>query len=209
MKATIVIVSLVIIIILISGIYAVTKAKTETRKYQVITTRGNFEIRFYPEAILATVKINGTYDNSKNSGFGVLAGYIFGGNAENTKIAMTAPVSMSVGDNTNTMSFVMPAEWKLETLPTPQNNNILLHKSEKRYTASVRFSGYANDAQIRKHKEELIEILGKLNLSHNGEFEFLGYNSPFQPVNRRNEIQVELTEFNPDLFDESDNDPVL
>jgi uncharacterized FlgJ-related protein len=79
MKATIIIVSFVVVIILITGIYTMTKAKTETQKYEVLYTRENFEIRFYPEAILATVEMNGTYDNSRNSGFQVLAGYIFGG----------------------------------------------------------------------------------------------------------------------------------
>ena len=110
MKTIIVIVSLIVVIVLITGIYTMTKAKKETQKYEVLYTKENFEIRFYPEAILATVEMNGTYDNSRNSGFQVLAGYIFGGNEENSQIAMTSPVRMSGNEKLNTMSFVLPSK---------------------------------------------------------------------------------------------------
>jgi hypothetical protein len=200
MKATIIIVSFVVVIILITGIYTMTKAKTETQKYEVLYTRENFEIRFYPEAILATVEMNGTYDNSRNSGFQVLAGYIFGGNEENSQIAMTSPVRMSGNEKLNTMSFVLPSKMEFDNLPEPKDKRILLHKSKPMYTASVQFGGYANEADIAKHREKLAEILKQLNIQHTNQFEFLGYNSPFQPVNRRNEVQVEIVNFKPELL---------
>ena len=192
----------ILIIIALTGIYAMTNAKTDTQKYEVIFSKDNFEIRFYPEVVLATVQMNGSYDNSRNSGFGILAGYIFGGNSENTKITMTSPVRMSTGDNSNTMSFVMPSEMEFEKLPNPNNPNVEIQKSIPMYTASLRFGGYANDAEILKYKKKLHEVLIQLNLKHTNNFEFLGYNSPFQPVNRRNEIQVQLVDFKPDLFNE-------
>ncbi len=164
----------VLIIIVLTGVYAMTNAKTETQNYEVIFSKDNFEIRFYPEAILATVQMNGSYDDSRNSGFGVLAGYIFGGNTESTKIAMTSPVRMSTVDNSNTMSFVMPSEMEFGKLPTPNDSKILLHKSTPMYTASIRFGGYANDTEISKYKIKLNEVLTRLNLKHTGNFEFLG-----------------------------------
>jgi len=200
MKATIIIVSFIVVIILITGIYTMTKAKTETQKYEVLYTRENFEIRFYPEAILATVEMNGTYDNSRNSGFQVLAGYIFGGNEENSQIAMTSPVRMSGNEKLNTMSFVLPSKMEFDNLPEPKDNRILLHKSKPMYTASVQFGGYANEKEIAKHREKLAEILKQLNIQHTNQFEYLGYNSPFEPVNRRNEVQVEIINFKPELL---------
>ena len=200
MKATIIIVSFIVVIILITGIYTMTKAKTETQKYEVLYARENFEIRFYPEAILATVEMNGTYDNSRNSGFQVLAGYIFGGNEENSQIAMTSPVRMSGNEKLKSMSFVLPSEMEFDELPEPKDKRILLHKSKPMYTASLQFGGYANVEDIARHREKLAEILKKLNIQHTNQFEFLGYNSPFQPVNRRNEVLVELIEFNPAAF---------
>ncbi len=186
------------IIILITGFYTMTAAKTETQKYKVLYSEGNFEIRFYPEAILATVQMNGDYENSRNTGFGVLAGYIFGGNSENTKIAMTSPVRMSTAENLNIMSFVLPSGLEFEKLPLPNDKNVLLHKSKSMYTASIRFGGYANNSVISKYKNQLKEVLSKMNIKHTGYFEFLGYNPPYQPVNRRNEIQVELVDYIPE-----------
>ena len=177
-----------------------TKAKTETQKYEVLYTRENFEIRFYPEAILATVEMNGSFDNSRNSGFRILAGYIFGGNEENSQIAMTSPVRMSGDDKRNTMSFVLPSEMEFDKLPAPNDKKVKLHQSKPMYTASIRFGGFANAAEISKHKEKLAEILKELNLQHSSQFEYLGYNAPFEMVNRRNEVQVELVDFNPDML---------
>jgi hypothetical protein len=200
MKTAIVIVSLVILIILITGIYTMTKAKTETQKYEILYTKDNFEIRFYPQAILATVEMDGSFENSRNSGFRVLAGYIFGGNQENSQIAMTSPVRMSGDEKQNTMSFVLPSEMEFDKLPVPNDKKVKLHQSKPMYTASVRFGGFASTAEISKHKEKLAEVLKELNLQHSNQFEYLGYNAPYEMVNRRNEVQVELVDFKPDLL---------
>ena len=202
MKTWIVLTVLITVIILIAGIYTMTIAKTETQKYEVLYSKNNFEIRIYPEAILASVQMKGSFDDTRNSGFGVLAGYIFGGNTESTKIAMTSPVRMSTESNLNTMSFVMPSEMEFEKLPHPNDTNIVLHQSKTMYTASLRFGGYASDAEILKYKKQLNEKLDQMKIKHTGNFEFLGYNPPFQPVNRRNEVQVELTRFNSDMLPE-------
>jgi len=200
MKTMVIIGTLILVIILITGIYTVTRAKTETQKYEVLYTKGKFEIRFYPEAILATVEMDGSFDNSRNSGFRVLAGYIFGGNQENSQIAMTSPVRMSGDEKLNRMSFVLPSEMEYEKLPVPNDKRVKLHMSKPMYIASVRFGGYASESDISKHKEELAEVLKELNLQHSSQFEYLGYNAPFEMVNRRNEVQVELVDFKPEFL---------
>jgi len=177
-----------------------TKAKTETQKYEVLYTKENFEIRFYPEAILATVEMNGSYDDSRNGGFRVLAGYIFGNNKDNSKIAMTSPVRMSGDEKLNEMSFVLPSDMEFEKLPVPNDNKVKLHQSKPMYAASIRFGGYANESEIAEYKEKLTEILKQLKLQHNNQFNYLGYNPPYQMVNRRNEVQVELLGFNPEML---------
>lgn len=200
MKTAIIITILILTVVLLTGFYTMTKARTETQKYDVVFKLENFEIRFYPEAMLATVEMKGTYDNSRNSGFSVLAGYIFGGNEENTQIAMTSPVRMSGSENLNAMSFVLPSEMEFDKLPEPRDKRILLHKSKPVYSASIRFGGYANELEIAKHRKKLVETLKQLNIQHTGQFEFLGYNPPYQMVNRRNEVVVELVDFNPEAF---------
>ena len=63
------------------------------------------EIRAYAPRIMAVTGMN----EDSDSGFRVLAGYIFGGNAEEQKIAMTAPVQQTMAGEKE-MAFMMPAE---------------------------------------------------------------------------------------------------
>lgn len=200
MKILYIVSILAIFFIIISGMFKITNAKTETQKYETIHKDGNFEIRYYPEAILATVKMKGSYDEIRNSGFRVLAGYIFGGNKENQKIAMTSPVRMSTSDSENTMSFVLPSKMDFDNLPTPVSNQIILHESKPMYVAAVRYGGYTNDREINKKKSELARELQSLDLKFTDNFEYLGYNAPWDMINRRNEVVVELPDFNPETF---------
>jgi hypothetical protein len=191
---------LIIGLIVITGMITKTKAKTETQKFETLYKEGPFEIRFYPQAIMASVAMEGSYDQSRNSGFRILAGYIFGGNSEKQKIAMTSPVRMSRAEDKNTMSFVLPSKIEFEQLPRPLNQNIILHQSKPVYAAVIQYGGYTSSREIDRKKAELTAILRKLNLEHKPNFEYLGYNPPFQMINRKNEVLVELANFNPERF---------
>lgn len=191
---------LTLVIVLVGGLLKKATAETETQPYETVYKDGNFEIRYYPQAIMATVKMDGTYDDSRNSGFRILAGYIFGGNKENEKIAMTSPVRMSNEPSTNTMSFVLPSQMEFDKLPTPISEQIVLHQSKPVYAAVVQYGGYTNNREIEKKKVELIAALEGLKLTFNNNFEYLGYNAPYDVVNRRNEVLVELPNFNTDNF---------
>jgi len=203
MKILYIILIVTIVFIIISTMFKIANAKTETQKYKTIYKDGKFEIRYYPEAILASVTMNGSYDDSRNSGFRILAGYIFGGNRENQKIAMTSPVRMSSSDEKSTMSFVLPSKMEFEHLPRPVNEKIVLHQSEPVYAAVIQFGGYTNNKEIEKKKADLVEALNKLQLEHKENFEYLGYNPPYQMINRKNEVLVELNNFNPEEFKKS------
>lgn len=200
MKFLYLIAILSLVFIILSGMLKIADAKTETQKYETVYKNGNFEIRYYPEAILASVNMEGNYDNSRNSGFRVLAGYIFGANQENEKIAMTSPVRMSSNETNNTMSFVLPSKMEFDKLPTPISEKIVLHQSKPVYAAVLQYRGYTNNGEIEKMKAELIDALQTLNLDFNNNFEYLGYNAPFDMINRRNEVLVELPNFNPETF---------
>lgn len=188
-----------LIILLFMGLFQ-SDSKTEIQRYQTIKAEKDYEIRFYPPAILASVDMAGGYDESRNSSFGTLAGYIFGGNQENMQISMTAPVRMSEADGT--MSFVMPSKFTMETLPEPKSRRVKLHMSEPQYVAVVRFSGWASERKISEMKDKLMVWLEKEGLNHGQQFEYLGYNPPYQLTNRRNEVLVPLVGFSPDAVSE-------
>ncbi len=168
--------------------------KTEQQKYRVVHTGKEFEIRFYPSATLATVRMEAkSYRELSGDGFRKLAGYIFGGNKSDTKIAMTAPVHMDIQSGGSSMSFVMPSSWEKENLPSPNDPGVLLEKSSDEYVAAIRFGGYASDADIKDYSDKLKKLLDEQGIAYHGNFRFLGYNPPFQPFGRRNEIIVSVT----------------
>ena len=167
--------------------------KSETQRYQVIKVEKEFEIRYYPAALMAKIHSTSTsYKDLGYSGFGKLAKYIFGGNSQKKQIAMTSPVHMDLGDSTSTMAFVMPAEYKKEDLPTPDNLEIQIQTAEPEYVAALEFGGFASTERINKQKRKLEKLLQENKISYYGNFRFLGYNPPYQPLGRRNEIIVSL-----------------
>ena len=57
------------------------------------------------------------------------------------------------------------------------------------------FSGFSDDKKIAKHKKQLFDLLDKNAISFKGQWSFLGYNPPFELINRRNEVVVELEDY--------------
>ena len=114
----------VLLLIFINFLTFISMAQTENQKYIVTNKINDIEIREYLPAIYASVTLE---ENSakQNSMFRILANYIFGGNDENQKIAMTAPVHMqkeNAGEkDALTMKFVMPSEYNLNDLSKPND----------------------------------------------------------------------------------------
>jgi hypothetical protein len=127
-----------------------------------------------------------------NNGFRKLASYIFGGNEQKQSISMTAPVIMSMSEKGSSMSFVMPEKFNNASLPTPNDKSIDIQQSKPVYVASISFSGYATDAKIKIHKEELEQILKDKGIKMVGAYSFLGYNAPYQFIGRTNEIIIPI-----------------
>lgn len=168
---------------------------TEKVKYTVLKKYDEFEVRSYPERIVATTVCGtGKYESNSGKGFRKIAGYIFGGNKSKQKIAMTSPVKMTL-DDTMKMSFYMPDEYEIKDLPEPSNEAVKIDKDKKQIVAAIEFGGWANQEDIDKYKKKLIKLLKKHKLEHNNDFAFLGYNAPYEMVGRRNEIIVSLKRF--------------
>ncbi|MDP4865589.1 MAG: heme-binding protein [Crocinitomicaceae bacterium] len=187
--------SLVVLFFITMAFISKSTRDTEQHKYVVLKSFDEFEVRQYEAALFSSVKLNAdTYDKVSGTGFRMLAGYIFGGNETNEKIAMTSPVTMEIDDSSK-MSFMVPAGIDIENLPTPNNKQIYFEQKEEKIIAAISFGGWADDEKIEKYKLKLIAELAKNNLSHTGKFAYFGYNPPFEVINRRNEVAVELTNF--------------
>lgn len=166
----------------------------EGKNYTVESSNDKFEIRSYASSVVASVDLgSGTYDENSNRGFRKLANYIFGGNQEEEQIAMTSPVMMELGDSSS-MHFFMPEEYDLTNLPSPNSEEVILEEIAPKRVAVVKFGGWASQSRIDKYQKELVDYLKEEGIEHNGTFYFLGYNSPFDVSDRRNEVIVELIE---------------
>lgn len=179
------------LLILFQSLTNMAFAVTEKQKYKVIHSEKEFEIRFYPSAVLATVYSDArNYRELATPGFRKLAGYIFGGNESETKISMTSPVHMDL--NNASMSFVMPSSYSEENLPKPDDPGVKIERSEDSHVAAIRFGGYASDKDISHYSEKLKSLLEEKGIRWYGNFRYLGYNPPFQPFGRKNEIIVNV-----------------
>ena len=173
-------------LIIIYGLFSFSVSKTEN--YKIIRTIDSVEIRQYPALIYASH----FSQSDNNSQFRVLANYIFGGNDKKEQIGMTSPVNMRLSSKNKEMMFLMPERYEMESLPTPNSNDIDIIKMDSRKVAAIRFSGYSNDTKVKLKKQELIDTLEKYDIEYIDEFELLVYDSPYKVLNRRNEVIVIL-----------------
>jgi hypothetical protein len=88
--------------------------------------------------------------------------------------------------------FMVPKKYKKETLPQPNQSQIQFTEEPAKVVAAITFGGWANDKNIEEHKQKLIAALDKEGIPYSNKFYLLGYNPPFELVNRRNEVIVEL-----------------
>jgi len=183
----------------------------ESPKYTVVESDNTFEIRDYEQYIVAEVDVEASYKGALNTGFGILAGYIFGGNSARASIAMTAPVTEKYSQKSEkiqmtrpvtaslkqgqkyTISFSMPGKYTLDTLPRPNDANIRLREVPASRVVALRFSGSLNERLATKKIAELMEWLKQKNLNPKSTVASCQYNPPWIPGPfRTNEVIVTI-----------------
>lgn len=168
---------------------------TEQQPYELVKQYKDFEVRMYPPAVYASVQKSGMMMETGNAGFRDLASYIFGGNAMNQKIAMTAPVVFrqdSLHSAGTEVSFVMPAGMQLQQMPAPERSHIRLWNSDSCWLAVTRFGGFASNREIEARAQQLREALQREGIAFENEIFFMAYNPPYQLSGRRNEVALRL-----------------
>jgi hypothetical protein len=182
---------------------------TESPKYTVLRKENQIEIREYFGYIQAEVSVHeSNYKTAIESGFNILAGYIFGNNIslqkvdmttpvkvnQSEKIAMTIPVTVK-GESEFTVAFVMPSAYTLETLPKPRDERIRFVPISTHKMATIRFSGYFNQGNIQKNKDRLHEWMTEYGMEGEGDPIVAGYNPPWIPgFMARNEVMIKVKE---------------
>lgn len=176
---------------LAAGVFLYREKAAEKPRHRVLEQDGQFEVREYPELLVAEAVVAGDRAFALDKGFSQLADYIFAKSRGGQKVAMTAPVlSAQSGGQDWVTRFVMPAHFTRETLPEP-DPGIRITSLPARKMAAARFAGSADEAVLADYEEQLRHWVGAKKLKVAGEPERAFYNSPFIPGPlRRTEVLI-------------------
>ena len=193
MKIILSIFGIILILFVISQLFFLNSQRTiETYAFTIIDSYETIEIRQYEASLFTSVQMpSNKYRKTSSKGFSILAGYIFGGNDKEEKIAMTSPVAMSLKDST-TMLFLVPKKYTRDNLPVPNDSSIEFKDMPEKRVAAISFGGWASDSKIAAFKSKLITALNTKEIEYTDNFYFLGYNAPMEVFKRKNEVIVEL-----------------
>jgi hypothetical protein len=185
-----------------------TSHATQEPDYKVVQKLDAIEVREYSAYTVAEVVVPGPAKEAGNAAFPILAGYIFGKNkgerklamtapvtqaAEPVKLEMTAPVTQSSTAGGFRVQFVLPKGVTMASAPEPSDARITLRDIAPTRVAVIRYSGFWSDDNYNDHLAQLQAALRAADLVPVGEPVYSRYDAPFIPwFMRRNEIWLHL-----------------
>ena len=187
--------------------FASSSGAVEEPEYEVLRQDGDIELRAYGPTIVAETTVTGDFEGASNQAFRVLFKYIDGNNQareeiamtapvaqeRSEKIAMTAPVNQRAEGERWEVSFMMPADYTMDTLPEPLDSRVTLREQSPYRAAVIRYSGFWSEDNYREHLGELQRWVEQAGLEVRGEPVWARYNAPFTPwFMRRNEILLRV-----------------
>lgn len=166
------------------------------------------EVRNYESMVLVSASMAG---DNRNDAFRKLFKYITGENQGNTEIAMTAPVFMDPDEKEGVeiamtapvfmdpegseaiMSFVMPAEFTLESTPIPSDPNVVVSEVKNYKVAAIKFAGTLSDRNVAAKTKVLKQWIQDNGYNIAGKPVMAGYNGPLTlPMFRHNEVLIQV-----------------
>jgi SOUL heme-binding protein len=180
----------------------------EEPRFELIRQFDTVELRQYAPYVVAEVVLDASAEDAGSRAFPILAGYIFGKNKGERKLAMTAPVTQTAVPVKMEMTapvtqaavpggmrvqFVLPEGVTLESAPEPLDPRVQLRLVPASQWAVIRYSGTWSQANYDEHLDKLQAALAAAGVPTQGEPVLARYNSPMTPwFMRRNEIWLAL-----------------
>ena len=173
---------------------------TEEPDFEVLRRVGSVELRRYAPYAVAEVVLDVAPAEAGGQAVPVLAGYIFGNNKGQRKLAMTAPVMQAAAPVRQTpvtggirVQFVLPKGVTVATAPEPLDPLVQLRQVPASSWAVLRYSGTWSQANYVEHLAVLRTTLDTAVIATLGEPVLTRYNAPFTRwFMRRNEIWLAL-----------------
>lgn len=189
---------------------------TEQQPYDVVHSFDAFDLRRYPEHVVAEVVVGGPFKDAGNRAFRYLFAYISGDNESRQKVAMTAPVVQAGSSSTIAMTapvvqqptaerasqdgggsflvgFVLPATLTVDTAPRPTNARVHLRRVPECLVAVNRYSGRWTEDGYNSHLAQLRSAVAAAGFSPTGEPRFARFDPPLRPAFlRHNEVMLDV-----------------
>ncbi len=179
---------------------------TEQQRYDVVREYPSFELRRYPEHLVAEVEVEGSFESAGSTAFRPLVSYIGGRNDTATGLAMTAPVvqrrdeplphdveteTTGVGKGRYVVAFVLPDDVTSETVPVPNDETVRVRVVPEEYAVVSRFSGRWTASSYRQKVVALEAESASAGYVAAGSTRFARFDPPWTPwFMRRNEIVI-------------------
>ncbi|MEI2786186.1 MAG: heme-binding protein [Candidatus Nanopelagicales bacterium] len=169
---------------------------TEQQPYEVLEKYSGFEVRRYPEHLVAEVDVSGPFGVAGNLAFPTLARYIGGHNRASRKVAMTAPVVQEQDPRSGVfvVGFVMPSELMTQDFPEPMDSSVRTRRVPAQTAAALTFSGRWTRGSYDAHTDELLDLLAEAGLTVVGRPRYARFDPPWTPwFLRRNEVVIPVS----------------
>ena len=111
---------------------------------------------------------------------------------QSEKMDMTTPVLQQQTNTNWTMTFVLPSQYTIETVPTPLDENVTVKVLPKKVkVATLQFNGRLNENNIQWHIQMLDDWMTQKSFNAVGSSYSAAYDPPWTlPMLRRNEIHI-------------------
>jgi hypothetical protein len=202
---------LLCLMVLIPSLMPSTSQAIEEPDFSVVKKMGAIEIRQYAPYVVAEVVVNANANDAGNQAFPILAGYIFGKNkgerkmamtapviqstapviqstapatqspAPSTKMEMTAPVTQAAVPGGYLVQFVLPKTVTLATAPEPLDDRVKLREMPAASWAVITYSGTWSQSNFDENLNALRNALKAAGIVTQGEPVLSRYNGPFTP----------------------------
>ncbi len=167
-------------------------------RYIVIEKQGQLEIRRYQPQVLAMTSYTPQLGEERRNAFMRLFAYINGENANEAKIAMTAPVLSWQANDKVWMAFVMPEETVRSGTPSPLNEKVSLKATPHQLIATNTYRWQNNTNRMLRKTQELERWLFlEDKYSAVSQVIYAGYDRPgTRPAKQRHEVMFVVQQKN-------------
>ena len=167
---------------------------TATPAYETLVHVGEIDVRRYPFRIDARTEIHATdFESAFESGYSRLECFVYGANNKREQIECVTPVLTSMRDGVYTMSFVMPPQRSVASLPHPDDMRVSLREVPEYRVAVFPIHGRLTADNLVWREREFLRALVAAGLVAKGSITVATYDSPATlPALRKTELWIEI-----------------